>query len=65
MKWLPLLLAGLHGSLVIVLFGAAYLRPERSGLAPVLLIFTDFPISCFIEWLRKSFHGDMAYLAAF
>ena len=61
MKWLPLTLAGLHGSLVVIIFSAAYIDPERHGLAPVVLLFTDFPLSVLLELVRKALHGNFDY----
>ena len=61
MKWLPLMLAGLHGSLAVIIFFAAYIDPERHGLAPVVLLFTDFPFSVVLESVRKALHGNFGY----
>jgi hypothetical protein len=62
MKWLPVGLAGAHALLVVLIFGSAYVAPERNGLAPVLLLFIDFPCSVLIEAFRKFLDADVAYL---
>ena len=61
MKWLPLTLAALHGSLVVIVFSAAYIDPERHGLAPVVLLFSDLLFSMLLESIRKALHDDFGY----
>jgi len=63
MKHLPLTLAGIHAILAIVVFGSAIVSPERNGLAPILLFFTDFPVSLGLEWVRKALDHNLGYTA--
>jgi hypothetical protein len=63
MKYLPLTLAGVHALLAIVVFGSAIVSPERNGLAPILLFFTDFPVSLVLEWVRKALDHNLGYTA--
>jgi hypothetical protein len=50
-------LATIHLVLVALCFGAAIYRPERSGLAPVIVLLVDMPASLAFESLRHSLHG--------
>ena len=38
-------------------YGSAMYRPERSGLAPLILVFADMPASLALEPLRHGLHG--------
>ena len=58
MKSLPCALAGVHAVLTVLLFGAAILSPERSGLLPVFLYWVDYPCSIGMNWLRNLLHPD-------
>ena len=61
MKWLPPTLAALHGALVVIIYSSVYVDPDRHGLAPVVLLFTDFPFSVVLESIRKALHDDFGY----
>ena len=50
-------LATIHLVLVALCFGAAVYRPERSGLAPVIVLLADMPASLAFEPLRHGLHG--------
>jgi hypothetical protein len=43
--------------LVALCFGSAILRPERSGLAPLFVLFADMPASLIIEPIRHALHA--------
>jgi hypothetical protein len=49
-------LATIHLVLVALCFGAAIYRPERSGLAPIIVLLADMPASLAFEPLRHSLH---------
>lgn len=59
MKALPITLAGIHALACVVIFGAAIGDPERSGLLPLILYFSDYPASLAMELIRGALHGSM------
>jgi len=59
MKSLPIAMAGVHAAACIVVFGLAIRDPERSGLLPVLLYFSDYPASVLMETVRRALHFDL------
>src|ERR1700730_17453646 len=50
-------LATIHLVLVALCFGAPICRPERSGLAPVIVLLADMPAPLAFEPLRHSLHA--------
>ena len=47
-------LAAIHLALVAICFGAAIVRPERSALAPVIVLLADMPASLSFKPLRTA-----------
>lgn len=60
LRILPLALAILHASFVVLIFGLAMSNPGRLGLLPILVFYVDYPSSIAAESLRRYLHSTLA-----